>query len=127
MYCSPELSLATVAPVVVVLAVLEGKEQREMREEERHAVGEPRGTERGRGRKGLTGNRRNGGGDCGAPATKCGSLGARGGVACWGKWRRVAGSFIGASMEGDRRVNGRNQEGGAISGEADFLDGGRGR
>ena len=40
---------------------------------------------------------------------------------------RIAGSFIGASMEGDRRFNGRNQEGGEISGEADFLDEEEGR
>ena len=43
-----------------------------------------------------------------APASKCGGLGARGGVVSWGNGGGVAGDFIGARMEGDRRVNGRN-------------------
>ena len=43
-----------------------------------------------------------------APASKCGGLGARGGVVSWGNGGGVAGGFIGARMEGDRRVKVRN-------------------
>ena len=43
-----------------------------------------------------------------APASKCGGLGARGGVVSWGIGGGVAEGFIGAIKEGDRRVYGRN-------------------